>query len=436
MDLHCMSKECTATPFMFCNCVKEFTMMCLEHVQEHILQDESKDHNLRPIYKKVDESKRTAIEVKVQEILQKIKLLKHSFTHEHAKAVESLEKIRTVFLSNFKKAKVCYRQILSKASSYDKIFAMPCKNSDPYVDADLENISKLIEDAHQIFPDKKIIDHELIFFEGFIKNLFVTEHEKEQPSPFSENIYFFKAESHVLAELHVEDLELKENEVGVKENLGLLASICLIPGDKLFYHGGYNGDGDAIATTYIINLKTRFAEALPKGRLRCTASAIYYLGSIYIFGGYGKNAIKQCDKFSVKRKTWEEISDLPCPVQNTSTIQVKGSFIITGLGSKIYKYEIETNKYSVVISGMNIGGFNILIKESPNIYLLSAGIYLSSEDTLDKWLFTEKINDIISSTTCRPVLKDRFAYFLCQDGEIMKFNLDTLELMKIRQIYD
>ena len=58
--------------------------------------------------------------------------------------------------------------------------------------------------------------------------------------------------------------------------------------------------------------------------------------------------------------------------------------IISGLGTNIYQYNIDNNTYKTLISTLNIGSFNILIKESTTIYLLHTGVFLTSEETLDK----------------------------------------------------
>ena len=435
MEIKCFEPTCSETPILFCACTKDFTMFCSDHIQTHVLINESLDHTCKPIYKKVDEVKRKAIVVKSQEILSKIKSIKQLFTREHSKAVEHLEKIKSVFLSNFKRSKETYKKILADTRSLDRILGFPGEKSNKYIDADLEMISKLIEEAHPILPSPKYVEPQTNFLENYSKSLFIAEFEKEQPSSFIDTLHFFKGESKTLVELNVESLERVETEVNLPENLGLLASICMIPGGKLFYNGGYSGEGDVIASTYIVNLKTKDIEILPKCRLRCTAAALYHMGCVYIFGGFGKVACKNSDKFTLKGRSWGEISDLPSPMQNSSTVVVKNTIVISGLGSSIYQYNVETDSYKVLISTLYIGSFNILIKETTSIYLLSAGIFLSTEETLDKWLYTEKISEIISSTTCRPVIKDRFAYFLCQDGEIMKFNLDTLELIKIKQLY-
>ena len=302
MDFKCYQNECIAPPLLFCSCSKELIMLCPSHIQDHILSDETKDHTCKTIYKKVDEIKRKAIMVKTQEILTKIKYLKARFNSEHIKAIENLEKIKSLFLNNFKKAKDTYKKILSDTLNLDKILGFPGNKNNKYIDADIENISKLIEEAHLILPAQKIIEPEIAFFDNYCKNLFITEIEADQSSNYLEIIYFFKGDSKTLVELQVESLEMVENELNVNENLGLLASMCLIPGGNLFYNGGYSGEGDLIASTYIINLKTKHAEILPKARLRCTASALYYSGSIYIFGGCGKSAYKNSDRFNLKRK--------------------------------------------------------------------------------------------------------------------------------------
>lgn len=435
MEFQCFAPGCSSAPLLFCNCKSPLPLLCSEHIHSHITADEGLDHICKTIYKKVNEAKRKAIIIKTQEILTKIKNTKQSFTREHQKALEHLEKTKTIFLANFQKCKETYKKILSDAQTLEKILGFPGELKNKYIDADIEVISKLLEEAHEILPPQKLLEGQLQFFESFSKNLFITEFEKEIQTVQLNSIFFFKPETKILVELDVDSIETTESEVNLPENLGLLASICSVPGGKLFYHGGYSGEGDVISSTYIINPSTRHVEILPKCRLRCAASAIYTLGSIYIFGGYGKIPYKNCDKFNLKTRGWEEIADLPTPMQNTSTVMVKNTIVISGLGSCVYLYDMEANTFKTLISTLNIGSFNVLVKESMSVYLLSSGVFLSTEETLDKWLFTERISEIFSSTTCRPVIRERFAYFLCQDGEIVKFSLDTLEVLKIKQLF-
>ncbi|CAG9323945.1 unnamed protein product [Blepharisma stoltei] len=128
--------------------------------------------------------------------------------------------------------------------------------------------------------------------------------------------------------------------------------LCKLNGSQLFYFGGRIQRKKTSGTCLLIDIKAQSVEILPSGRPRFFANPVYFENFVYIFGGSGGPNWDQAasDKFSLRKKKWKRIADLPIPTAQTSTVLFERKILIAGhkLGS-ILKYDHYKNSYKSLL---------------------------------------------------------------------------------------
>ena len=113
-----------------------------------------------------------------------------------------------------------------------------------------------------------------------------------------DHLYFFRKNTSIFITFDTIDFTFKENQLNIP-NQGILAGVCKIPSNKVFYTGGYSPN---LNTTYIIDLNSYSIEIMPQCRYRSVSCATYYNNSVYLFGGMDQNCAtySNCDRFDLQ----------------------------------------------------------------------------------------------------------------------------------------
>lgn len=480
MDFKCFYKPCTSKPKAYCECNSHLTFMCQDHLISHLEEDNSK-HTFQTIYRKIP----------TEEVE-----LKHKKFTDLKVFIQSISEIVIPNLSNgssvMSVSQLYFNDYFSsQLSEIDDIiqpivdsgqeiivpgYSASELNIENYINY-LETVPSLIgicDGKSEITPSsctqdilglkdfyirttepirKKSLDISEANNKSFISSQNSIVHSPRATidfmprtsrgfadsipdytsnSNFDEHLHFFKIFSKTMKKFDTLSLELSDIKIDIAENQGWLACVCQIPGKKLFYYGGHHPSLDQ---TYLIDLETYKPLKLTKGRTRGLASATYYGGCVYVFGGYnGENDMNNADKFDMYSGVWESIADLPVATRDTHVLACKGYFIIASRYNEILKYNIPMNLYESLNSEIKPSSFSALFKDK-NIYfyLSDNNIYTSNEKQIQKWKKQAKQLSIrCLQHTSKPVTRGKDIYFASSfHFKVYMFSLETYDLYEI-----
>ncbi|OMJ69084.1 hypothetical protein SteCoe_33284 [Stentor coeruleus] len=239
-------------------------------------------------------------------------------------------------------------------------------------------------------------------------------------------LYFFKRKTTELIEYDPENYERKIEIANLTENQGCLSAICRIPGNKIFHSGGLHDDH--LNPTFIINLDTNTYENLPKLKPNHTACATYYKGKVYIFGGHTRfQSAIACNTFDLESKSWIPLADMPIATSSTSVLVINDKFLISGYENFLQEYNVFTNSFESISEDLYINPINLLIKDDNRICLMSNSIYVADINDIKNWKHVGETTLFYSSTS-KPVVRGRFAYFSDCNCNIYLFGLDSYKI--------
>lgn len=239
-------------------------------------------------------------------------------------------------------------------------------------------------------------------------------------------LYFFKRKTIEFIEYDPENNGRKIKLANLTENQGSLAAVCRIPGNMLFFSGGLHDN--FLNSAFLINLDSNTFENLPRLDPNHTACATYYKGKVYIFGGHtGYQSLITCNAFDLGTKSWIHLTNLPIATSTTSALVINDKFLISGYENFLDEYNAQTNTFKVISEDLYISTINLLIKDGGRICLMSNNIYIADINDIENWRYVGKTT-LFNSSTSKPVVRGRFAYFSDCDCNVYLFSLDSYKI--------
>ncbi|OMJ78079.1 hypothetical protein SteCoe_22189 [Stentor coeruleus] len=476
MDFKCFYKPCTSKPKAYCECSSRLSFICQDHLINHLEEDNSK-HTFQTIYRKIP----------VEEVE-----IKHKRFAELKVFIQTMSELVIPSLSNgssgMSVSQLYFNDYFSsQLSEIDEIIQPIVENGHEIIvpgysasEIDIEayieylesipnligisngNSSNCIQDILGLkdfyIRATESVSEESIDISEHTSKSFISSKDSFVQSPrptidlmvratrgstdgipdyasngnYDEHLHFFRIFSKTMKKFDTLSLEFTDIKVDIAENQGWLACVCQIPGKKLFYYGGHHPcSGD----TYLFDLENYKHLKLTKGKIRGMATATYYGGSVYVFGGYnGENDMRDADKFDMYSGVWESIANLPVATRDTHVLTCKGYFILVSRHNEILKYNVPMNLYESLSSEIKSSSFSVLFKDKGHyIYLSENNIYTSSENNIQEWKKQAKQLSIkCLQHTSKPVTRGKDIYFASSfHFKVYMFSLETYDLYEI-----
>lgn len=457
-NLRCFSLNCLKFPSKIVLCGKNFLICCQKHEEMHI-QNCSTEHRIRPLVKKVNKAAKMRMIQTLKREIEKNRKDSVKFSEVYNKLVKNLSKLNSQAMQKYKFYQDFCEGMLKNALN-DRVPLMFAGDIALENDVSSEslkeevnffwqsfisntvgfdlNINNLFEETEKCFKQILGKESKCVSTETLLSRNSIVEPEPVEPEDpdvvLDQHLYFFKQNTKKLIEFDTIKLNYKATQVNVHEGQGYCQSICCIPRNRLFVSSGRVGCNTYLDSAYIINLETKYVEALPKYKQRAHAQATLYDNKVYIFGGSNGKLINLSSSFDLNSKTWNTLPNLPAPVGNTSTLLLgQEEILIAGYLNFIGTFNTKFNSYQCLNVNINTLIISLLIRDDDRIYLLSGDLYMCSADNLTDWQSGSKSLSFYS-TSSRPVYRGRKVYFADWKNFVYEFDLDMLELKKVVKI--
>lgn len=435
MIISCISSSCSLPVKYYCKCNAKETFMCPAHTAEHLDEDDKAEHLLKSLYKTVTPEKKAFVLEQCAIAEEEYKELELSITNSFQDVINTLIEQKTELVKFFREQREFVKVIVEKINNENKEIALTGFEVPETYKPNCISLLKVI--ANQISKDKKNFENIIKNYSKEIqacKKIFGEFLDFEGNANLDEHLYGFKNSTKTFIEFNTLTLSINKREIDVDMNQGYLASLCQIPDKKFFYLGGNTTHN---CSAYIIDLKTFRAERITKTKDRLKATATYYNDFIYIFGGsYSNSYLNNCEKYSLSKKEWRNITDFPESDRNcVCALPCKDFFILSSNNrSKLYRYNISADSYNSLSSAVENSSGNILFKNSNKYYYISANsFFTSTEENINKWVKSPKNLSLeLSINTSKPITRGKFVYImLTYINKVYKFDLEIEDLLEV-----
>ena len=430
MKHRCFLDSCKELPEILCKCQGEYEAMCSKHFQNHYQNNQNKFHNLIPAFKTINSDLIGAAIEYFKSLIKKNNEMKSIVLQETEKIlkisnelVKSIEKLNRFNVFNMNQVLKRNRVMIPLIDRFNIM------NTESQAIKNIEELQEI-----ETINDLKIIDFQQTFESCCkkISGLKNCTHESESNSD-KDVLYFFKSNTKTLFRFYSNSEALESFTVNSVNTQGILSSICKIDKLNLFVYGGHP---TSMTSTVIINTSNYSIEQLPQGIDSCAASAQYYNKKVYVFGGYcDKGILLQSRYFDLIKKSWFSIAQLPSNCRDTSTLLFDDEILISSFQNNIFTYNIPNNQYLILNAGVLIPNANILIFYSNKILLLTNPNFYICDDYKEKknWrLVHSRLS--FETTSSKPCLNGRYAYFSTYVNKIYRFDCETETLNMIKQV--
>lgn len=435
MNFKCNFEDCSNPP-SYWQCIENYNFFCQNHVMQYINDNPRASHQIQALYAKVEPGVQA---LKLEETYKTVDLLNfccNSIQEDLENTIKYLILLKGEYINYFNHQKEFFLELIKDIEKQDTEITIPGYGSQKFA---FDSYNSYISGSSQ---DVKL------FCQVIIQNISKLGENIHNPNEFyyaeylnysgnanlDENLCAFQTGTKTLIQLNLQSFSWRAFPVNINEKQGYNASICQIPGKKLFYSGGCNPNLD---TTYLIDLQTFAVEQMPKSRIRSYTVATYLDDFVYIFGGYnGNEQLNNADKFDLKNKVWVEIGSLPKAAHDIHVLPFKTYFLMTFFtNNSLLKYYMHEDYYEAL--GKSPGQYTAFIRDDKKIYLLSTSIlYLSYEENLNDWENVKSLSTCLSRHTSKPITRNRNVFMLSTcSNEVWKFNLDNLELTSLGKIW-
>lgn len=326
-----------------------------------------------------------------------------------------------------------------------------------FIKQHLSQLKKMLSEAKSIFPNQNSSEFSVsIFnFRDFLMNttdmiestnikldlnsfekLFETfqSHERTYyfPPDLEETLNFFKRDLNDLITYNIEKDEISFKSFKRKITQGNHSAVTKVNNGKLFIYGGFDKN-IYLKSAFLLDTENLSFEELPAAQPRSCASALFMYPKIFVFGGFNGKSMKDANYFDLHKRTWHNLSDLPSPISNTTSVQIEEDLLIAGSVLFLEVYNTLKDSYTDLNSDIDIGPANTLIIYQDMVFVLAEKVYFASQKDLKTWNKT-KVRVNFKKTTCRPLVKQHFCYFADEDCTVYRFDLTNYSLVTLARV--
>ena len=417
LKMKCHISGCMNSPTLYCTCSKSIKFSCSEHLINHLSIETLKEHNIFSTLKNVSENQKEIVKNSIIKTIKHFTLLKQKIFESYNIITDQILKCKAkldniIFLNKRLLKETIIKNQVTLCVSHNKKYRnsnLNCEilsllKKENFLSLDFFSINNSIKNISESFS---------LTSKAFIKpdNIF---------------LYYFIVDTNILTIFDPKKFTYFHKEIPILDPIGGRPSICLLPNNKLFCSGGRHSK--STGNTYIIDMGTFNISDKITSNERHSAKPIMINERIYLFGGWTYECLNTAEYFNVKNSKWISISNLPSYQSDTSTAKINKKIIITGLYNFLQCYNVESDTYLDLNSGIEVNSYNMLLKHNKFIYLLCGRVYYSKKAKLKYWICNPSNNISINKTCSIPVIRDNCGYFLDENLQIYKFNFEDLVL--------
>lgn len=435
MDFKCSFENCESLPMSYCMCRNSYYFLCTMHFQLHLEEKPSINHSTKPLYISMNEDNKTeyieSFSLLMNLVESTIKIAKSSFET----AIESLKSLQSTLENHLKRQISTLEFFIKEATTENKAINIPGYEgkllNGPVFQFNILNLKEQIISLREklSYNVHNIMEYLPVFLDDNEEIL-----DFDTNANLDEQLYYFKIGTKCFVEFNVDELIEKTHQINVNENQGSLALTCQVPGNKLFYLGGYNPNLD---TTYLIDLKTFNAEPLPKCRVLSLTCATYFNHRVYIFSGWGGSPLNACNKYDIIQKKWIILSNCPFAAQDTNALLFSTFFLLSGQNvNALWKYNIQNDRFLQLPYKFEIMYSMFFRDEKVSYFINKNELYISHDTQANIWAkHMKELSIHCIQHTSKPVKRGKNIYFASiYSHKVCRFNLTTLDLYLVTNI--
>lgn len=422
--MSCFKEDCKGEIFYRCSCIKEGLFICVNHLNLHMHDDTTKNHNIVSLYTKISSHKKKIVLEGLLSIFDQSKALEKNIINKSSHIIISLNGVVSKFLKTMKNFQ---DNILSETRNLLK--------SSKVSNSDISYFSKLIQDSEANIENEVSlwnIQTILTLNPNLISNDFLNDYSKSDLPLINESklintafnvIVDFKTgfENYIPSSFDyiisykdqgnsVKCINLQTQEIIIK-NISFGSKIRFpmsynLPGGLLFVGGGELIYPEYSKKYYIIDPET--CEILDQSsdiERDYDTGCVLYNSEIYAFGGsIRKKAFTKSSKYNVKSKQWKSLQDIPSPSAISSPAIWKKNILITGYELNcILSYSTVDDFYEKTSYLIESKTLKCLLQNKERIFLLTElNIYELHQAT--------QIIHFVNKFACRCGIKKSLAY--------------------------
>lgn len=427
-NFKCCIDNCATPAECYCECSEKISYICPNHLFQHIKEKDTIKHYIQAIFLKVDPEEKSSKLEFYEKMLESIKDTECSIHFELSNLISKINSLQTQYIKFFREQRLIYQNFIENFKKEAKKIGIPgyedqnlilISYNDYISDFNLE-IKKVCQEMMQIFS--KARTHITTYKEFYDENKL----DYDGLASLDKDLYFLYYNAQILCKL--DDINLNYQSFNIKSSFNMPnnASLCQIPGKKLFVSGG---SSPYSSQTFIIDIQKLTIENLPESICRGDTLPTYYNNCVYIFGGCNNTGIlNYVEKFDLVNKAWISLGKLPGNAFNVKTVTFRSYFLMTFYGnSSMLKYKIKENSYEFIWQLSFC--YSILFRIFKTIYLIEGyKIFTSNEENPYAWVLLKSFTPYYTYVTIsKPLVKNRNIFFVTNDRNIWRLNIDSLD---------
>lgn len=163
---------------------------------------------------------------------------------------------------------------------------------------------------------------------------------------------------------------------------------------------------------------------------------VEHQGSVYVFGGYREDYMKESERISLDQKTWSDVEDMIIGRSGVTPVVLEDKAYLAGDGSSLVEeYDFSTDSYHLLSFKLPFNSWVTAFSLASTLYFLqrnvlvqarkgASGLEKANQKTLDtkNWWYCQ----------ASPVTYQGKVYFP-RYNEIWQFDPESLSLVKVNE---
>ena len=305
MSKRCLENQCREEVVYACSCTTPESYLCTQHFMQHSRKPGK--HIAEFLVVEASSNQIADILPRLKEIIRYLDNYRRTIVEDSKLFIDCIESAAKKALQNIQHlqeniAKLIFGQNISE-DDYRRILSMEIES-----------------DQIQSGKINLMIDT--------IQNLFeFHESQIETWTECNEVIFSKTSDPGGLVSINLTNFTL--STLDFAPIIGQQSQACKMSQNLYFFYGGHLINGYK-GESYLINIKEKTYESLPKGLNRGHGGSVLKDDKVYVFGGHTLGPTAECNLFSLKTKEWRSIPALPLACHQVTAALLNKTIILSG----------------------------------------------------------------------------------------------------------